>query len=83
MLLPKEAQYYFTKASVRRARNEEEILAMARDNGLSGRAFPTVEEAYQTALSDADKDDFIFVGGSTFIVADLLKYIHNQQTETI
>lgn len=82
MLLPKEAQYYFTKASVRRARNEEEILAMARDNGLSGRVFPTVEEAYQTALSDADKDDFIFVGGSTFIVADLLKYVNDQQTET-
>ena len=39
---------------------------------LQGKQYPTVMEAYCAALADADKDDFIFVGGSSYVVADLL-----------
>lgn len=72
-MLPKEATYYFTKASVNRALSEEKVKELAQQVGLRGNTYPSVEEAVQTACSEAYPDDLIFVGGSTFIVADLLK----------
>lgn len=75
-LLPKEATYYFTKASVHRALPEQEVQRLAGEAGLLGNAYPDVESAVQATLSVAHPEDFIFVGGSTFIVADLLKKRH-------
>lgn len=74
-LLPKDAIYYFTKASVKRALCETEIQTLAAEMGLMGEAFPNVPQAYQAAKANADEHDFIFVGGSSFIVADLLSYL--------
>lgn len=74
-LLPKDAVYYFTKASVKRALDEKEIQSLAAGAGLQGDAFPNVPQAYQAAKANADEHDFIFVGGSSFIVADLLTYL--------
>lgn len=71
-LLPTDAAYYFTQASVKRALPAEEIKKQASAHGLHGDAYPTVKKALQAALAQADKDDFIFIGGSSFIVADLL-----------
>lgn len=71
-LLPTEATYYFCQASVARALPAEELQHKAAAFGLKGRTFATVTAAYRAALSDASPDDFIFVGGSTFVVADLL-----------
>ena len=71
-LLPKHATYYFTNASVSRALPATEVQRLAEANGLSGNTYSSVNEAYNAALSSACPDDFIFVGGSTFIVADLL-----------
>jgi dihydrofolate synthase/folylpolyglutamate synthase len=71
-LLPKNATYYFTNASVSRALPATEVQKLAKPHGLSGNTYNSVKEAYETALSSARPDDFIFVGGSTFIVADLL-----------
>ena len=72
-MLPKEATFYFTKASVSRALSEEKVKELAQQAGLQGNTYPNVEEAVQAACSEAHLDDLIFVGGSTFIVADLLK----------
>lgn len=71
-MMPKDAVYYFTKASVKRARDEKEVKAIGESQGLKGECYPNVETAYKKALENAEKDDFIFVGGSSFIVADLL-----------
>lgn len=71
-LLPVHAIYYFTQASVKRALPAEEMKKQAAAHGLSGNAYLTVKEALQAALAQASKEDFIFVGGSSFIVADLL-----------
>lgn len=71
-LLPKRATYYFTQASVRRALPASQMAELGKKLGLQGKAYPTVTEAYQAALSDADEADFVFVGGSSFVVADLL-----------
>lgn len=71
-LMPENAEYYFTKASVKRALPEQEIQRLAQEAGLSGSCYPNVEEALKAAKQNAQKEDFIFVGGSSFIVADLL-----------
>ena len=71
-ILPKNATYYFTKASVSRALDEEEVQRLAGEAGLQGDTYPSVKEAFEAAQASAHPDDFIFVGGSTFIVADLL-----------
>ena len=71
-MLPKDAVYYFTKAQSKRAIPEQRILEKATALGLHGTAFPNVKDAYRQAMSEADPDDFIFVGGSSYVVADLL-----------
>ena len=71
-LLPKDAIYYFTKASVARALSPQELAWQAIRHDLKGKCFPTVKEAFNSAMSEAQSDDFVFVGGSCFIVADLL-----------
>lgn len=78
-MLPKDATYYFTQASVNRALDYEEVKRLAATHELFGNAYPTVIEAYQQALSDADEDDFIYVGGSSFVVADLLTSLKNEK----
>lgn len=75
-ILPKDAKYYFTKASVKRAMDEEILKAMANQVRLVGNSFKDVKSALQAAKNEAKNDDLIFVGGSSFIVADLLKF-HN------
>ncbi len=74
-LMPKEAKYYFTQASVKRAMPVEEFAAIGQEMGLQGKTYKTVAEAYRAALHDASADDFVFVGGSSFVVADLLTYL--------
>lgn len=70
-LLPNDAVYYFTQAKVKRALPANELLAQAEAKGLHGKAFPSVTEAYTAAHREADATDLIFIGGSTFVVADL------------
>lgn len=78
-MLPQEAIYYFTQASVKRAMSSEEFAGKAAAHGLKGRCYPTVSEAYDAAQTAARPDDVIFIGGSTFIVADLLTALEKEQ----
>lgn len=71
-MIPRNAVYYFTQASVKRAADAGKLKSEAIAAGLHGEAFSTVREAYDKALSDSCPNDLIFVGGSTFVVADLL-----------
>lgn len=71
-LLPSNAIYYFTKANNKRAIDENKIKQFGDAHHLESKSFPNVESAYKQAFSDADTDDFIFVGGSSYIVADFL-----------
>ena len=72
-LMPKNATYYFTQASIKRAMPAAELKEKAAGYSLNGECYPTVGEALASAIHDSDKEDFIFVGGSCFIVADLLQ----------
>lgn len=73
-LLPRDAHYYFTKASIPRALNEVELKELAQLHHLQGDSYPTVVEAVKAAQKNSLPEDVIFVGGSTFIVADLLSH---------
>ncbi len=71
-MLPKRAKHYFTQASVARAMPVGDFAEIAREFGLEGKSYDNVMQAYNEASSDATPEDTIFVGGSTFVVADLL-----------
>lgn len=71
-LMPRDAVFYFTQPSCHRALPVEKVVEAAACQGLEGRSFPTVAEAYAAALEEAAPSDFIFVGGSSYVVADLL-----------
>lgn len=75
-LLPKDATYYFTNASVKRALKAEQLIQTAAKYDLQGKCYNNVETAYLQALNDADYNDMIYVGGSTFIVADLISFLN-------
>ncbi len=74
-LLPQKAIYYFTKAHIKRALDETELQQIAKQFDLKGNSYPTVEDAYRAALRDAAENDFIYVGGSSYIVADFLSFL--------
>ena len=71
-LMPSNATFYFTKASIPRALDETELAKTAAKYELKGNAYPTVADACEDALRHAAEDDMIYIGGSTFVVAEAL-----------
>jgi dihydrofolate synthase/folylpolyglutamate synthase len=71
-LLPKNANYYFTKADIPRALDENVLLEEAKTIGLSGNSYVSVQKALNAAKKSAGKRDLIFIGGSTFVVAEII-----------
>lgn len=71
-MLPKNAVYYFTQANIPRALPAEDLKREAEAEGLKGECYHSVKEAFEAAKRDATANDFIFVGGSNFIVAEIL-----------
>lgn len=74
-LLPKHAVFYWTQADNHRAIPADSVAQKAESHQLNGRIYNKVEDAYHAAIADASSDDFIFVGGSSYIVADFLTAI--------
>jgi dihydrofolate synthase / folylpolyglutamate synthase len=70
-ILPKDALYYFCNARIPRAMDAGELAIKAGEAGLKGLVVPDVNQAIQKALSQASADDFILVGGSTFVVGEI------------
>ncbi|MDQ8006733.1 MAG: folylpolyglutamate synthase/dihydrofolate synthase family protein [Pedobacter sp.] len=71
-LLPKNAAYYFCQPHLERALQVNELADQASNFQLKGKTFATVEEALAAAKNQANDDDLIFVGGSTFVVAEII-----------
>ena len=71
-LLPRQATYYFCKADIPRGMDAEELGRIAMGIGLKGDCYPSVKSAYQKAQNAANPNDLIFVGGSNFIVAEII-----------
>jgi dihydrofolate synthase/folylpolyglutamate synthase len=73
LLFPKRATYYFCKPNIPRGLETAILKEKALENKLIGEAYSSVSEAYIAAKKKATKEDFIFVGGSTFVVAEILE----------
>lgn len=71
-MLPNDAIYYWTQATTKRAIKVEKIAELGTSLGLNGNVYPSVNKAFKAAQADAAEDDFIFIGGSSYIVADFL-----------
>jgi len=71
-LLPKDAIYYFCEANIPRSLEKETLQSKSEKYGLSGEVYNSVSQALQTAKKNAEKEDCIFVGGSTFVVAEII-----------
>lgn len=69
---PTNAKYYFARPQIPRGLEAEVLQQVAAEHDLLGEVYPTVMEAYRAALLQSDKEDLVFVGGSTFTVAEVL-----------
>lgn len=71
-LFPKNGSYYFCKPNVPRGLDVEELSEQAKQVGLMGKCYPSVMEAYNAAKHHAKQEDLIYIGGSTFVVAEVI-----------
>lgn len=71
-LLPKDAIYYFTKAQGKRAMSEKKLSELAAQYDLHGNCYKSVNQAYNAAKNEASQDDLIYIGGSTYVVAEII-----------
>ena len=71
-LFPKKAIYYFCSPNVSRGLDVKVLQAKAKDFNLNGKIYSSVAEAYKKAMQNADKEDVVFIGGSTFTVAEVI-----------
>jgi len=71
-LLPRNATYYFCKPDIPRGMDEEELQKKAEEVGLIGLSYTSVERAFSSAFNNARPRDMVFVGGSTFVVAEVI-----------
>ncbi|MDO6819862.1 folylpolyglutamate synthase/dihydrofolate synthase family protein [Zobellia sp. 1_MG-2023] len=71
-LFPKDANYYLSSPSISRGLEVNELMDRVKDFGLNGRKYTSIEAAYHAALTEAGPEDFIFVGGSTFTVSEVI-----------
>jgi dihydrofolate synthase/folylpolyglutamate synthase len=71
-LFPKDAIYYFCKPNIPRGLNATILQEKAAEFKLKGEVYNSVSESYKEALQNATKSDFIYIGGSTFVVAEIL-----------
>ncbi len=71
-LLPKKAKYYFSKPNISRGLDSKKLKKKALEYNLFGEEYSTVKNAYKAALQMATKSDVVYVGGSTFVVAEII-----------
>ena len=71
-LFPKDARYYFCKPDVPRGMNAAQLASNASEFGLKGNDYPSVKAALKGAQDASAAEDIIYVGGSTFVVAEVV-----------
>ena len=71
-MLPREATYYYCNAQSPRALPAQALKEKAAAHQLAGNSYPTAQAAYKAALQAARHDDFVYVGGSMYVLAEIL-----------
>lgn len=72
VMFPKEAKYYFVRPNIPRGMGVEQLAALALEQGLKGQTYKTVKKGLKAALATAEMEDMVYVGGSTFVVAEVV-----------
>lgn len=72
LLFPQDARYYFVKPDVPRGLDQTVLKQLAKNMGLKGKAYGSVQKGFKKALAKAKPNDLIYVGGSTFVVAEVV-----------
>ncbi len=78
-MMPKDAIYYFTQAQSSRSMKAQELQALAAKHGLKGKSYTKVKDAYKAVLKAAKPSEAVFVGGSFYVLGDLLKHIKSKK----
>ena len=78
-IMPLNARYYFTRASIPRAMDHDRLMHEAGTYSLKGKSFGSVSDAFSSAMKNAQDGDIIYIGGSTFVVADFLKEYYGEK----
>lgn len=78
-IFPKEARYYFAKADIPRGLDARHLKMLAQERGLKGRSYLSVQHAIQATLRNAGDGDLIYMGGSIFVVAEILAYFKGKK----
>lgn len=76
-LIPQSAVCYFTQPDIKRALDAEALKQKATPKKLHGQSYSTVVDAYQCAMAEAKDNDIIFIGGSNFIVSEIINHLFN------
>ena len=71
-LFPKDAKYYFVRPSIPRGMDAFELQELAKELGMNGKAYKSVEKGLKKAIKKAEPNDMVYVGGSTFVVAEVV-----------
>ena len=71
-LFPVKAYYYFCKPDIPRGLAEEKLQQKASEFKLFGKKYASAEKAYKASLNNANQEDVVFIGGSTFVVAEII-----------
>lgn len=78
-LLPKDAIYYWTQATTHRAIPCQTVATKGKEHHLNGNTYQHVDTAYEAACRNTQTDDFVFIGGSSYVVSDLLTYLSTKE----
>jgi dihydrofolate synthase/folylpolyglutamate synthase len=79
-MLPTQATYYFTNASIERAMPAADLHALSLPNNLIGKCYSNVNIALENALTNASNEDLIIVCGSIFLIAEITLFNYMQPT---
>ncbi|MHA7832205.1 MAG: bifunctional folylpolyglutamate synthase/dihydrofolate synthase [Flagellimonas sp.] len=71
-LFPRDAKYYFVRPGIPRGMEAFELQELAKELGLNGKAYKSVEKGFKKALKNAEPKDMVYVGGSTFVVSEVV-----------
>ena len=71
-IFPESSNYYFAKPNIERGLDELELQELFKNNNRIGKSYSSIEQAFKSAIKQSDPNDVIYIGGSTFVVSEVI-----------
>ena len=71
-IFPESSNYYFAKPNIERGLDELELQELFKNNNRIGESYSSIEQAFKSAIKQSDPNDVIYIGGSTFVVSEVI-----------